>query len=401
MITVMEKRQLVIIGSGPAGFTAAIYARRAGLEALILEDALWGGQVNNTEEIDNYPGIRTISGIDLASAMREHAQDLKAEMRNCRALSLSLEDDEKIIRTDKGDIAADAIIIATGATNSKAGFKGEDEFSGRGVSYCSVCDGPLYEGLPVAVIGGGNTAVEEADYLTHFASKVCIIHRREELRAGSMAVERAKANPKIEMILGWVPEEIIGEEMVRGVKLRNLKSGLKKEIPAEGVFVFVGTMPNAAFLQGSGIDVSGKGWIKTDEMMETSVEGVFAAGDVREKFLRQVVTAAGDGATAAMAAYEYISSQLYLKSTLFGPERAVALFISSIDSDHLALAKEAEDWAKSGGDRIITIDGHRNIRIRNKLGVQELPAIIEMRNGKKTREASPSSLDEIKNFCRS
>jgi thioredoxin reductase (NADPH) len=397
----MEKRQLVIIGAGPAGFTAAIYGRRAGLDTLLLENALWGGQVNNTEEIENYPGIKTISGIDLASAMREHAQGLKAEMRNCGVESLLLDGDEKIVRTDKGDIEADAIIIATGSTHSKAGFKGEEELAGHGVSYCSVCDGPLYEGAPLAVIGGGNTAVEEADYLTHFASKVYIIHRREELRASSMVVERAKANPKIEMLLGWVTDEITGGEMVQGVKLRNLKSGEEREISVEGVFVFVGTTPNAAFLKDVSIERSAKGWIKTDDMMETSVEGVFAAGDVREKFLRQVVTAAGDGATAAMAAYDYISSQHYLKSTLFEPERAVALFISSIDSDHLALAGEAEGWAKAGGDCIITIDGHRNLRIRKKLGVSELPAIIEMRNGRKTREAKPSSLSDIKNFCRS
>jgi thioredoxin reductase (NADPH) len=154
------------------------------------------------------------------------------------------------------------------------------------------------------------------------------------------------------------------------------------------------------FLDGNEIDRSGKGWIKTDEMMETSVEGVFAAGDVRDKFLRQVVTAAGDGATAAMAAYDYISNQHYLKSSLFKPDRAIALFISSIESDQLALAQAAEDWAKAGGGRIVTIDGHRNIRIREKLGVKDLPAILELTRGRKTREAKPASLDDIKNFSR-
>ncbi|MDR1514446.1 MAG: thioredoxin-disulfide reductase [Synergistaceae bacterium] len=396
----MEKRQLVIIGSGPAGLTAAIYGTRSGLDTLILESGLWGGQVNNTAEIENYPGIKTISGMDLATAMREHAEDLKAEFRNCEVESLFLDGDSKIVRTDKGDISADAVIIATGSTNRKAGFKGEDELAGRGVTYCAVCDGPMYQDASVAVIGGGNTAVEEADYLTQFASKVYIIHRREELRANNMATERALLNPKIEMLLGWVTEEISGQDAVQGVKIRNLKSGDRKEIAVEGVFVFVGTKPNVDFLKDDAVKRSPNGWIETDEMMETSVEGVFAAGDVRDKFLRQVVTAAGDGATAAMAAYDYISNQHFLKSALFEPERAVALLISSIEGDHLALAREAEDWAKSGGARIVTIDGHRNLRIKEKLGVRELPAIVEIRSGRKTREAKPSSVGDIKDFCR-
>jgi thioredoxin reductase (NADPH) len=396
----MENRQLVIIGSGPAGLTAAIYGKRSGLDTLVLESGLWGGQVNNTAEIGNYPGIKMISGMDLAEAMREHAAGFKAEFRDCAVESLSLDAGNKIVRTDKGDISADAVIIATGSTNRKAGFKGEEEMTGRGVTYCAVCDGPMYQDAPVAVIGGGNTAVEEADYLTQFASKVYIIHRREELRANNMAIERARANPKIEMLLGWVAEEISGQDAVQGVKLRNLKSGGRKEIAVEGVFVFVGTKPNVDFLKDDAVKRSPNGWIETDEMMETSSEGVFAAGDVRDKFLRQVVTAAGDGATAAMAAYDYISNQHFLKSALFEPERAAALLISSIDSDHLALAKEAEDWAKSGGSRIVTIDGHRNLRIKEKLGVKELPVIVELRSGRKTREAKLSSIEDIKDFCR-
>ncbi|MDR1020095.1 MAG: thioredoxin-disulfide reductase [Synergistaceae bacterium] len=395
----MEKRQLVIIGSGPAGLTAAIYGRRSGLDTLILEGGLYGGQVNNTAEITNYPGIKMTSGMDLAEAMREHAAGFGAEFLECTVGSLSLTGDDKVISTDKGDISADAVIIAAGSTNNKAGFKGEDEFSGRGVTYCAVCDGPMYQGAAVAVIGGGNTAVEEADYLTRFASKVYILHRREALRANSMAVERAKANPKIEMLLGWVPDEVTGGDMVRGLKLRSLKSGRTKEIAVEGIFVFVGAKPNVSFLDGCGVEMSAKGWIKTDDMMETSAEGVFAAGDVRDKFLRQVATAVGDGATAAMAAYDYISNQHYLKSVLFKPDRAVALLISSIDSDHLALAREADEWANSGGSPVVTIDGHHNLRIKEKLGVRELPALVEIRGGIKTREARPSSIRDIKDFC--
>ena len=395
----MERRQLVIIGSGPAGLTAAIYGRRSGLDTLILESGLCGGQINNTAEIANYPGIKTTSGIGLAGAMREHASDFGAEFRECTVESLCLGGDDKIVSTDKGDISADAVIIATGSTYNKAGFKGEDDFAGRGVAYCAVCDGPMYQDESVAVIGGGNTAVEEADYLTEFASKVYIVHRREALRANSIAIERAKANPKIEMLLGWVPDEITGGESVRGLRLHSLKDGQAKEIAVEGVFVFVGTKPNTGFLKDGSGQVSDRGWIKTDDMMETSAEGVFAAGDVRDKFLRQVATAVGDGATAAMAAYDYISNQHYLKSALFEPDRAVALLISSIDSDHLALAREADEWASSGGTPVVVIDGHHNLRIREKLGVRELPSLVEIRGGVKAREAKPSSIEDIKSFC--
>jgi thioredoxin reductase (NADPH) len=396
----LEKRQLVIIGGGPAGLTAAIYGRRSGLDTLVIEHGIWGGQINNTAEIENYPGFKGVSGMDLAGVMREHAALFKPEFRDCEVKSLSL-GDEKIIRTEEGDISADAVIIATGSTNTRAGCKGEEEFTGKGVCYCAVCDGAMYEGAPVAVIGGGNTAVEEADYLTQFASKVYIIHRREEFRANSMAIERAVSNPKIEPVLGWVTEEIFGADAVEGVRLHCLKSGERREIAVEGVFVFVGTKPNLGFLIDDSIKRSGKGWIVTDEQMETSVEGVFAAGDVREKFLRQVVTAAGDGATAAMSAYEYISNQYYLKSALFEPERVCALLVSSIDATHLSLSRDAEAWAKAEGTRLTIIDGHRNVRIREKLGVSDLPAVVELSRGRKTRESAVSTIGDVKNFYRS
>ncbi|MDR3254487.1 MAG: thioredoxin-disulfide reductase [Synergistaceae bacterium] len=397
----MEKRQLVIIGGGPAGLTAAIYGRRSGLDTLVLENGIWGGQINNTAEIENFPGFKRLDGMELASAMREHAEQFNAEFRDSEVLSLLLDGDEKIVKTDKGDISADAVIIATGASNTKAGCEGESEFTGRGVSFCAVCDGALYQDVPIAVIGGGNTAVEEADYLTQFASRVYIIHRREEFRAGSVAVKRANANPKIEPLLGWVTEAILGKDIVTGVRIRNLKSGETKELVVEGVFVFVGTKPNVSFLNDPAVKRTAKGWIVTDEQMETSVEGLFAAGDVRDKFLRQVVTAAGDGATAAMSAYEYISNQLYLKSALFEPERVCALLISSIKPEHLALSRKTDEWSKAEGARITTIDGHRNLRIRQKLGVKELPMIVELTRGRKTRESSVSSIEDVKNFYRS
>jgi thioredoxin reductase (NADPH) len=396
----VENRQLVIIGSGPAGITAAIYGRRAGIDVLLLEEGLSGGQVNITAEIENYPGFKHIEGMALADAFREHAENFKAEFRDCKVESVSLDGGVKTIRTDKGDITADALIIASGASFRRAGCKGEREFAGRGVCYCAVCDGAFYEGAPVAVIGGGSTAVEEADYLTQFASKVYIIHRREEFRAQKSAVDRALANPKIEAVMGFVVDEISGEETVKRVAARSLRSGETRVIEVEGVFVFVGTTPNVEFLDGEkSIERSGGGWIVTDEKMETSAEGVFAAGDVRDKFLRQIVTAAGDGAIAGMAAYEYLSNQHYLKSILLDRERATAFLMSSINPEHLAISSQIESEEKVLGLRIVIIDAHQNLRIRDKLDIKELPAIVELSRGVKIREAAVRTFDDIKNFC--
>lgn len=398
----MEKRQIVIIGAGPAGLTAAIYARRSGLDVLILESGIPGGQINSTTDIENYPGLKRLHGMDLAEAMREHADSFNPEFRESRVESVSFGGEEKILRTDKGDISADAVIIATGASFRRAGCAREEEFTGSGVSYCSVCDGALYQDARVAVIGGGNSAVEEADYLTQFASKVYIIHRRKEFRANKSSADRILANPKIEPILGWVVDEITGTGLVDGVIMRNLTSGETKRLDVEGVFVFVGTAPNVDFLLNDGnVEMTANNWIKTDEMMETSVEGVFAAGDVRDKFLRQIVTAAGDGATAAMSAYEYISNQHYLKSVLMEPDRVIAFFMSSIDPAHLAIERQIDEWVKAEGHAVTIVDGHRNLRIRKKLGVKELPAIMELSCGRKIREGFISSTEDIKNFCRS
>jgi thioredoxin reductase (NADPH) len=398
----MENRQIVIIGAGPAGLTAAIYARRAGMDALLLEHGLSGGQINSTAEIENYPGVKISSGLDLGQAFREHASAFGAEFRDCGVKSVEFdiaEHGDKIIRTDKGDISADALIISSGSTFRRAGCKGEEEFVGRGVSYCAVCDGVFYEGVPVAVIGGGNSAVEEAEYLTRFASRVFLIHRRDEFRADRLLVERALSNPKIEPVLGRVVDEIAGGDAVDRVAVRSLKSGETGIIPVEGVFVFVGTEPNVSFLKdGDGVKRTGAGWIITDEKMETSVEGVFAAGDVRDKFLRQVVTATGDGAVAAMAAYEYLSNQYYLKDKLFGAGRAYAFFMSGIDEAHIALASALEGWLKEARTGVMVVDVHRNLRIKGKLGIKDLPVMVEMSDGEKIREAVVTSLDDVKNF---
>ncbi|MDR1650841.1 MAG: FAD-dependent oxidoreductase [Synergistaceae bacterium] len=398
----MEHRQLVIIGAGAAGLTAAIYGRRAGLDTLVLERGLYGGMINSTAEVENYPGTKRVTGMALAAAFREQAESFGPEFRSCGVQRVVLRGgrDGKVVVTDAGEISADALIIASGAEFSKVGCEGEEKFLGKGVSYCAVCDGAFYDGAPVAVIGGGNAAVEEAEYLTQFASRVYIIHRREEFRADASIVERVLSNTKIEPVLGCVVDEIYGGDMVEGVRVTRLGTGEKKRILTEGVFIFVGIKPTADFLEGSPIERSKSGWIITDDKMETSIDGVFAAGDIREKFLRQVVTAAGDGAAAAMAAYEYISNLKYFEDALFGHPHAYALLTSSIVPEHISLARDAEDWKKSSHAHIVFIDAHRSRRVMDELGVSELPSLVELKDGVTVRVAGASSLDDVINFVR-
>ena len=304
----VEKRELVILGAGPAGLTAAIYGKRAGLDVLIIERGAGGGQITITDEIENWPGTPRISGLDLAQAFRAHAAHFKAEFRQAEIVSLDLEHGRKIVDTDQGQVQAGALVIATGASFCKMGCPGEAEFAGRGVSYCAVCDAAFFEDQIVAVVGGGNTAVEEALYLTRFASKVYLVHRRDSFRAHRTAVERCLANPKIEPVLDSVVEAIRGQDTVESVSLRNVRTGLVCELAVSGVFLFVGTAPNTCWRIDT-VAATPEGWIITDERMETSVPGVFAAGDVRQTSLRQVVTAAGDGARAAMSAYHYLTAK--------------------------------------------------------------------------------------------
>jgi thioredoxin reductase (NADPH) len=352
--------------------------------------------INSTAELENYPGMKRVEGMTLGRSFREHAEMFGPEFRDSRVKGVLLgRTDDKVVCSAKGNISVDALIIATGTSILHVGCKGEERFAGRGVSYCAVCDGAFYEDLPVAVIGGGNAALEEADYLTRFASKVYLIHRRDEFRADKTAVDRIMANPKIELALGCVVDEITGDEMVEGVILKNVKTQDKKNIDAKGVFIFVGQKPEAGFLDECGeIKRTRDGWIVTDEKMETSVEGVFAAGDVRDKFLRQAVTAASDGAIAAMAAYEYISNMNYLNSALSGKPHMYALLISGIEPGHLALAR---DMARKF-DGVSVIDLYRASRVRDKLGVKELPSMIEISEGSAARVSPVSSVENIAIF---
>jgi len=396
----MEKRELVIIGAGPAGLTSAIYGRRAGLDVLLLEKGIPGGQINITDEIENWPGVINSTGSGLGASFRKHAEHFKTEFRDCNVKSIEIRGGSKIVVTDKGEVEAEAVILATGASFRKLGCPGEAEFTGGGVSYCAVCDAAFFEDETIAVVGGGNVAVEEAGYLTRFASKVYIIHRRDEFRADRLAVEQALANPKIVPVWNTVVESIEGNGLVEKLVIKNVKTGDVSDLHVAGVFVFVGTEPNVSYLGEAGsLVVQTKGnWVKTNDKMETSVEGIFAAGDIRDKYLRQVVTAAGDGAVAAMAAYSYITEQLHLRSVLIEPEHVKAIFTSSIDQAQVTLQVESEKFAKEQGVKIAFIDGYRNGRMIRKLGIEELPVLVELNKGEVISKVKAQDFEAVKKF---
>ena len=377
----MEKRELVIIGAGPAGMTAAIYGRRSGLDVLLLEKGATGGQINITDEIENWPGVQHATGPELGNMFREHALKFNTEIRIADVKKVELRDGKKIVVTDKGDIEAEAIVVATGAHFRRLGCEGEAEHIGQGVSFCAVCDGAFYEGEEVAVVGGGNTAVEEGVYLTKFASKVYIIHRRDEFRADRAAIEHAMSNPKIVPVWNSVVERIEGDGIVENLVLKNVKTGEFSNLKVAGVFMFVGQTPDDDCVRGL-VKAEKGGWILVNEHMETSVEGIFAAGDVCSKHLRQVITAASDGAIAAMGASAYINEQLHLRTTLLEPESVTAFFYSSIDEKQVKLLKAVEDAAKAKGVKIPLIDGYRNARMTEKLELSaKMPALVELRKG--------------------
>lgn len=303
----------VILGGGPAGFSAGLYAARGELSTAIVDVNMLGGQPSNYLELENYPGFVCIGGYELMEKFEEHADKFginKFPMQEI--LSVDLISNPKVIKTKEYEFNAKTVIIATGAKPMKLGVKGEKEFVGRGVSYCAVCDGAFYKDKVVAVVGGGNAAVEEAIYLTRFASKVYLIHRRDELRADKIVQCRAFENPKLEFVFDSVVKEIVGEDCVKSLVLENVKSKESTNLFVDGVFPYIGISPNVDNFSGQ-ITQDSKGFILTDDTMKTSIDGVFAVGDARVTPLRQVITAAADGAISAVYASRYIESQKEIK----------------------------------------------------------------------------------------
>lgn len=298
---------VIIAGAGPAGMTAAVYTSRANMSTLMLERGIPGGQMANTEEIENYPGFGSILGPDLSTKMFEHAQQFGAEYAYGEIKEIRDEEPYKRVITGDKEYLTKSVIVATGAEHRLLGAPGEKELSGRGVSYCAVCDGAFFRNKELVVVGGGDSAVEEAVFLTRFASKVTIVHRRDQFRAQKILQKRAFENEKIEVIWDSAVKEIRGEGKVQSVLLENTKTGEQSELSTDGVFIYVGMDPLTESVRPLGI-TNDAGYVLTDEKMYTKVKGVFAAGDVREKLLRQVVTATGDGSIAAQSAQHFVES---------------------------------------------------------------------------------------------
>lgn len=305
----LEKEfDVVILGGGPAGFSAGIYTARGNVSTAILDVSTLGGQPSNYLELENYPAFMKIGGFELMEKFEEHADMFGVQKFPMQEIEvIDLVSYPKIIRTKEAEFRAKSVIIATGAKPMKLGVKGEEEFIGRGVSYCAVCDGAFYKDKVVAIVGGGNSAVEEAIYLTKFASKVYIIHRRDELRADKIIQDRATKNEKIEFVLNSVVCEIQGQDLVNNLILKNTKKDEMFNLAVDGVFPYIGITPNVENISGQ-ITQDKAGFIITDETMKTSIDGVFAIGDVRKTPLRQVITAASDGAIAGVYAVKYIES---------------------------------------------------------------------------------------------
>lgn len=305
----LEKEfDVVILGGGPAGFSAGIYTARGNVSTAILDVSMLGGQPSNYLELENYPAFMKIGGFELMEKFEEHADMFGVQKFPMQEIEfIDLVSSPKIIRTKDVEFRTKSVIIATGAKPMKLGFKGEEEFIGRGVSYCAVCDGAFYKDKVVAIVGGGNSAVEEAIYLTKFASKVYIIHRRDELRADKIIQDRAAKNEKIEFVLNSVVCEIQGQDLVNNLILKNTKTDEMFNLAVDGVFPYIGITPNVENISGQ-ITQDKAGFIITDETMKTSIDGVFAIGDVRKTPLRQVITAASDGAIAGVYAVKYIES---------------------------------------------------------------------------------------------
>ncbi|MBN1620101.1 thioredoxin-disulfide reductase [candidate division WOR-3 bacterium] len=308
-----KNNDLVILGGGPAGYSAALYAARADIDTLVLEGNLPGGRISLTDIVENYSGVTGgISGFDLSQIMRDQASSAGAKLAMENADKLTIQNDGLgfSILTDAGnEIKSQSVIIATGTTDKKIEVPGEIEFTGRGVSYCATCDGPLFRGRSVAVVGGGDSAVKEALFLSKICSKVTIIHRRDALRAEKVIQKKAFERENISFEWDTVVTEIKGDKKVQHLALKNVKTLIEKEIPIDGVFVLVGSVPNTSLFKELGI-LDNRGYLLTDDEMKTSVSGLFGAGDVRKKTVRQVATAVGDGAIAAISAQEFLENSV-------------------------------------------------------------------------------------------
>ncbi|NVY96843.1 thioredoxin-disulfide reductase [Lactobacillus sp. DCY120] len=299
---------VIIIGAGPGGLTAALYASRANLKVLVLDRGIYGGQMNNTAAIENYPGFKSILGPELSESMYQSAVQFGAQYQYGTVEKIEVQGSVKVVQTADQTLTSKALVLATGSEYKKLEVPGEEDYSGKGVSYCAVCDGAFFKDEDVIVIGGGDSAIEEGIYLTQLANSVTIVHRRDQLRAQQILQKRAFANPKIKFIWNAAVQEITGDgQQVTGIKYQDKLTGVEQSLAGSGVFIYVGIQPNTTQFQNLPI-TDDQGWIVTDERMMTKVPGIFAIGDVRQKTLRQITTAVGEGGLAGQEVFNYLQT---------------------------------------------------------------------------------------------
>ncbi len=392
---------VLIVGGGPAGLAAGLYASRSKLDTLLLEtNSKLGGQVSTYHEMENYPGVLDTTAPELMEDFQKQAENFGTEIK--KAEVGAIEENDGFIKTvktkDGEEYKAKSVIIATGAEPRRLGVEGEEEFKGKGVSYCATCDADFYVDLEVVVVGNGNSAIEEALYLTKFASKVTVIVIHEEgiMDADKIYQERAYENDKIEFVWDSTLEKIKGEGLVDAAVLKNIKTGEKTDFSCDGIFIFIGRVPNTDFLEGT-VELDEIGNIKTDDKLETSMPGVYAAGDVRQKFLCQVVTAAADGATSAMAAGGYIEEEEYWKENVLEAKKDVLVaFWSPTNEESLEMTNILENMDLDSKEiKLVKIDSYKNTRITDRYDVTELPSLLKLQEGKVVKKVAKPSKSEI------
>ncbi len=388
------ERDVVIIGGGPAGLAAAMYAARAKLSTVVIEKGNPGGQCRTTYSMENYPGFaKGMTGPELMDRFADHAIEFGAEIVRDSVASADFSGDPHVLHTAKGDeYRASAVIVAVGAEPRTLNLPGEHELRGKGVSYCATCDADFFEELDIVVIGNGDAAVEEAMYLTKFVNSatMIVVHDEGILDATAIIRDRAFKNSKMKWVWNSVVEEITGDGIVESVTLRNIKTNDRTKLATNGVFVFVGTVPKTDFLKGSGLTLDARGYVPTTELLETNVPGVYCAGDARVKYLRQVVTAAADGAIAAVAAEKYIHEEETFRESVLEPELPVMVaFWSPTSQDSLNFLPVVERVARErkGQMEFVKIDIYKNQRVARRYGIEQAPTIAFFRGGELIEKA--------------